>query len=245
MAKIKNVSFPGMTGYIQVVSHPDDKKVPMPGRYQRGQFQGRQVERFELHSGDHWQGDKSSDARNHRERVEFRDETMVEVSRRAGWFRQSWDILISSAEYTEMSPKQTHGQVFDEKNRYPILFMRRENGVQEILVNSKIEGGPQGVRLPVPFDLDAWNWYALDVLPRPGENAASFRLSHNSRLVAEMTNISLIEDNADYLYWKHGLYRSDMDQWEEANPGVAAPTLAAYYSRVSRTPLYERGSGSQ
>ena len=48
----------------------------------------------------------------------------------------------------------------------PILFMRRENGVQEILVNSKIEGGPQGVRLPVPFDLDAWNWYALDVLPR-------------------------------------------------------------------------------
>jgi len=239
MAKIENISFRGMTGYVQVVGQPDDDKIPVPGRYQRGSFAGRAVERFELRAGDHWQGDRSSDARNHRERVEFRDETMVRVSRRAEWFRQSWDILINSAEYTEMSPKQTHGQVFDEKNGYPILFMRRENGVQEILVNSKIEGGPAGLRLPVPFVLDAWNWYTLDVLPRPGENAASFQLSHNGVPVAAMTGISLIERDAKHLYWKHGVYRSDMDLWAEAHPGVPAPTLVAYYSRVSRVPLYE------
>jgi hypothetical protein len=239
LAKIENISFQGMTGYVQVVGQPDDKKVPMPGRYQRSSAGGRLVERFELHAGDHWQGDRSSDARNHRERVEFRDETMVRVSRRADWFRQSWDILIQSDEYTEMSPKQTHGQVFDEKNRYPILFMRRENGVQEILVNSKMDGGPQGLRLRVPFVLDAWNWYALDVLPRPGQNAAAFRLSHNGIPVVEMSNISLIEDDAQHLYWKHGIYRSDMDKWEEANPGVPAPTLVTYYSRVSRVELYE------
>jgi hypothetical protein len=228
-----------MSGYVQVVGQPDDDKLPVPGRYQRGALYGRMVERFELQAGDHWQGDRSSDARHHRERVEFRDETMVRVSRGADWFRQSWDILINPAEYTEMSPKQTHGQVFDEKNGYPILFMRRENGVQEILVNSKIEGGPAGVRLPVPFVLNAWNWYTLDVLPRPGENAASFQLSHNGVPVAAMSNISLIERNADRLYWKHGLYRSDMDKWEEAHPGVAAPTLVAYYSRVSRVELYQ------
>ena len=233
--KIKGISYPGMEGYIQVASTEDEDP---QGRYQRGVFFGREAERFELRAGDHWQGSRSSDARKHRERVEFRDETMVRVSRRAEWFRQSWDVLIHSAEYTEMSPKQTHGQVFDEKNRYPILFMRRENGVQEILVNSKMDGGPAGVRLPVPFVLNAWNWYALDLLPRPGENAASFRLAHNGVLVAEMTNISLIERDADYLYWKHGVYRSGMDAWEEANPGIPAPTLATYYSRVARVELY-------
>lgn len=239
MAKIKDINFWGMDGYIQVVGQPDDDRIPIPGRYQRGTFFGRPAERFELHAGDHWQGERSSDARNHRERVEFRDETMVRVSQRADWFRQSWDILINSAEYTEMSPKQTHGQVLDEKNGYPILFMRRENGAQEILVNSKMEGGPAGLRLPVPFVLDAWNWYTLDVLPRPGENAAAFRLSHNGIPVAEMANLSLIERGAAHLYWKHGLYRSDMDQWEEAHPGAPAPTLVAYYSRVSRVALYE------
>ncbi len=185
MAKIRDVSYPGMSGYIQVVGRAEDDRTPDPGRYRNGTFFGRRAERFELRAGDYWKGPRSSDARNFRERVEFRDETGVRVSRRAEWFRQSWDIYINSDEYTEMSPKQTHGQVFDEENGYPILFMRRENGVQEILVNSKIEGGPAGVRLPVPFNLNAWNWYTLDVLPRPGENSAAFRLSHNSVLVAE------------------------------------------------------------
>ena len=71
MAKIENISFRGMTGYVQVVGQPDDDKVPVPGRYQRGSFAGRAVERFELRAGDHWQGERSSDARNHRERVEY------------------------------------------------------------------------------------------------------------------------------------------------------------------------------
>lgn len=239
MAKIEGVRFPGMTGYIQVVGTPEDEDMPDLTRYRRGRFFGRDAERFELRAGDHWQGPRSSDARKHRERVEFRDETRVRVSRRAEWFRQTWDILIHSAEYTEMTPKQTHGQVFDEKNGYPILFMRRENGVQEILVNSKLRGGPAGVRLPVPFVVDAWNWYTLDVLPRPGPDAAAFRLSHNGRLVAEMHDISLIERDADHLYWKHGLYRSDMDDWAEAQGGAAAPTLVTYYSRVARLELYE------
>ena len=62
MAKIENISFRGMTGYIQVVGHPDDDKTPFPGRYQSRSFAGRTVERFKLRAGDHWQGERSSDA---------------------------------------------------------------------------------------------------------------------------------------------------------------------------------------
>jgi hypothetical protein len=188
-----------------------------PDRHRR---LGGGVEQFTLKGGDcdwRWNGRRSEDCEENRERVEVRSLTEDRVGETVCYRFE----LKLPADYPEMSPKQLLGQWHN--GRDSTFRNRYENGVFEVSISYN---GRQVRPVRVPFQKGRWNSF---VYRFTWNRIGSAEVWLGGRKVADFRDVRLLPARVRSVYFKYGVYRSDMDDY----PGTG-PTQIALFRNVAR-----------
>ncbi|WAJ30972.1 heparin lyase I family protein [Antarcticirhabdus aurantiaca] len=178
------------------------------------------VERFVLKAGDcawRWNDRLSEDCEEHRERVEVRSLTEDRVGEVVCY---RFDLMLP-ADYPEMSPKQLLGQWHNGRDN--TFRNRYERGVFEVGISYQ---GRLTHRVRVPFQKGRWNSF---VYRFSWTRIGSAEVWLDGRKVANFQDVRLLPGRTKSVYFKYGIYRSDMDDYRGA-----APTQSASYRNVAR-----------
>lgn len=184
----------------------------------------KNIELFELHSGDCFKDNQWSDCENDRERMELKQRTSSYIDHQTWWY--GWSFYLPE-NYQDVSPvKLSIAQFYDEGASQPIwMFQLNEKG---LFIDNQLSK-PGVVKLIIKRSelVKKWNTIQIEMVSSRKSDGI-FNVWVNGKEVFKY-NGSTFKSNE--FYFKYGLYRSFVSRWKKPTP---MPNQIIYFSNVKK-----------
>ncbi len=189
----------------------------------------KQVERFEVRSGDcHFNGGWSDCERN-RERSELWEQGERSPRGTMAWY--GWSFYVPD-NWPNIHPTKTVLGQFHQHRAHPIwMFQNRDGG---LVLDDQSTGRSTGSTPLIDAENFSGKWHRIEVNDKWEKDDTGFlKVWVNGDLKFTHTGKTM---TADTVYFRYGVYRSFISRYKAASGNDTVPTQIAIFANVSKAP---------
>jgi len=184
----------------------------------------KNVEIFELRSGDCFKDSYWNDCANDRERIELKQKLSSYIDHKTWWY--GWSFYLPET-YQDISPvKLSIAQFYDEGDSGPAwMFQLNENGL--FIDNQLSKSGPAKLLIKRSELIKKWHTIQIEMVSSK-KSDGKFNIWVNGKEVFKYNGATF---KSNEFYFKYGLYRTFISRWKKSSP---LPTQTIYFSNVKK-----------
>jgi len=193
-----------------------------------GKAPAKQVERFEVRSGDCYFNDGWSDCERDRERSELSEQGERSPRGTSAWY--GWSFYVPE-DWPDIYPTKTVLGQFHQQRAHPVWMFLNYNG--GLVLDDQSRGRSKRFVPLIDEQNFAGRWHRVEVNAKWEKNASGFmKVWVNGDLKFDYQGKTM---TAETVYFKYGVYRSFVSRYKAKSGQDTVPTQAAIFANVRKS----------